>query len=224
MTGSIKGYNISKISKRKILKGLSCDALNALIDSEALEEQCLKALQTGGKVYGLYKKKELTALYILTNEKIGKSQINQPEINLTKDNIVDFILKGSDKEASSWSDKVEKEDAENEKAVSVYRLTQKYVIPECENVMAEFEKAILLELKEQVLFGEVYGVIWNDKVLVPRRINAGWLGSFSGLGFGIAMGISFGMIFKNVAIGISLGILWAIVFGTSFTTTTINRR
>lgn len=218
MIGYIKGYNISNITKNKANKKGFGVGIESVVSLEILRTNVLDALKDGGKVYGLYKKKELVACYIFKKEKTASSELTQPAvINLTEDNLSKIVQGKIDEVSTKDSSEILK----NEE-ITVFRFSEKYVSPQHAEVTNKFEKAILGELKEYILFGEVKAVIWEENILVSTQINAGSLGSINGLAIGIAMGFMFGVVFDNIAIGISLGMIWAISFGTLFRTINSN--
>lgn len=217
MFGYIKGYDISDISKRKAKKegfGLS---LNSIVSNEVLRNDVLEAIKNGGKVYGLYKKKEMIACYVFTKEKVDSAEINQPTIDLNKENMSKIIQGKTDEVSTENSNEVLKD-----KETTVLKLSGKYILPQHADVTQEFEKTLLAELKEYVVMGEIKAVIWEENILVATQIKVGALGTISGIGFGISIGFLFGLIFDNIAIGICLGMLWAMSFGTLFRTINSN--
>lgn len=215
MVGYIKGYNISNISKNKANKKGFGVGMDSVVSLEILRTNILDALKDGGKVYGLYKKKELVACYIFKKEKTASSELTQPAvINLTEENLSKIVQGKIDEVSTEENSEILK----NEE-ITVFRFSEKYVSPQHTEVINQFEKAILSEIKEHILFGEVKAVIWEENILVSTQINAGSLGSINGLAIGIAMGFMFGVVFDNLAIGISLGMIWALAFGTLFKST-----
>ena len=215
MIGYVKGYNISNITKNKANKKGFGVGMDSVVSLEILRTNILDALKDGGKVYGLYKKKELVACYIFKKEKTAGSKLTQPAvINLTEDNLLK-VVQGKIDEASTE----ENSNILKNEEITVFRFSEKYVSPQHKEVINKFEKAILQELKEHILLGEVTAVIWNENILVSTQINVGSLGSINGLAMGIAMGFMFGVVFDNIAIGVSLGLIWALAFGTLFKST-----
>lgn len=215
MIGYVKGYNISNITKNKANKKGFGVGMDSVVSLEILRTNILDALKDGGKVYGLYKKKKLVACYIFKKEKTAGSKLTQPAvINLTEDNLLK-VVQGKIDEASTE----ENSNILKNEEITVFRFSEKYVSSQHKEVINKFEKAILQELKEHILFGEVTAVIWNENILVSTQINVGSPGSINGLAMGIAMGFMFGVVFDNIAIGVSLGLIWALAFGTLFKST-----
>lgn len=58
MTKYERGYGIKVISKGMVKKAAFGDAIKAVTDTAVLQEKMQKALDTKGKVYGLYHKRQ----------------------------------------------------------------------------------------------------------------------------------------------------------------------
>ena len=214
MFGYVKGYNISNITKRKAEKEGFGVGLDNVVSPEILRKNVLDALKDGGKVYGLYKKKELVACYVFKKEKTASSEINQPAvISLTKDNLSKIVQGKIDEVSTETSNEILK----NEE-ITVFRFSEKHISPQHTAVTNQFEKAILEELKEYIILGEVKAVVWEENILVATQINAGSLGSISGIGLGVSFGLMFGMVFGDLLMGFMIGIIFAFAFGTLFKT------
>lgn len=84
--------------------------------------------------------------------------------------------------------------------------------------MEQFEKAIITEFKERLIFEEVKAVIWNDKILTAKKVKIGSYGYASALPLGISIGMLFGLALDNIALGVCFGAAWALLFGTAFRT------
>ena len=203
MFGYVKGYDIRNISKRKAEKEGFGVGLNSVVATEALQKGVLEVINNGGKVYGLYKKKEMVACYILTKEKVNNTEINQPVISLNEENISKIIQGKIDEVSTDNSNEVLK----NEEVI-IFRLSEKYISPQHANVMQEFEKVLISELKEYIVLSEVKAVIWEENMLVATQVKAGALGSVGGLAVGMLFGMIIGISLDNIGLGIALGMLW----------------
>ncbi|MBQ2802507.1 MAG: hypothetical protein IJF07_01255 [Lachnospiraceae bacterium] len=213
MIGYIKGYDISMVSKRRANRADFGLELSSIVPQEELKKAVLTALCAGGKVYSLRKKKKLVACVIFTKEQMDSTEITQPQISLTKENILGFLTKGTLIDNSFENTKVQLQGKE----IKIYRLVQQYILPEYQEVEQELEQVILLDMKELMIWSDIQAVFWKENILVSKQIHAGALGAFSGISFGISMGITFGIIFDNVALGICFGVLWATTMGMAFT-------
>ena len=149
----------------------------------------------------------------VSNETEGKGILYDIADELENDEILNDIKKDIEEMVDLVIDK--KEDS-TDKEVTVYRLTDIYNQSVPADVLEEFEKAILAELKELVVMDEVKAVIWNEKILTQKKVNAGTLGYVNAIPLGMSIGVMFGVVFDNLALGICLGMLWGVVFGTVF--------
>lgn len=52
--GSVKGYDVKEISKKKVSLVNLSEELESIVSKEELTEKMEKALENGGKVYTLY--------------------------------------------------------------------------------------------------------------------------------------------------------------------------
>ena len=198
MTKYEKGYGIQVISKRMVKKATFGEPIQAVKDISALQEQMQHALDTEGKVYGLYHKKDLMGYYIVTKETLKKEQIEYPF------------------EESIFSLSDNKKDE-----ITVYRLQEFYLLPACESMREGFEADVFTELKESMIFYDVKAIIRGEEALVLVEKKKSELGRIGGIGlggsFGLLYGIIFGTLFDNIALGICFAMLWGISFGTIFT-------
>ena len=203
MLGHMKGYEIKSISKRRANKEDFGSSLSQVVAQDTLKEEVLGALETKGKVYGLFKEKELAAIYIFEKIKTKESEIPYLKLNVNKDNILEFITKGTADEVSE--EEVKEAAPVNDKETNVYRFVGKYSQPTDEKVIEDFEKMIRAELKEMILWGEVTAVIWGEDVLVIKKIKTEGKGFVSAIPLGMGFGLAIGIALKNVGLGIGKG-------------------
>ena len=193
MTKYEKGYGIKVISKGMVKKAAFGEAIKAVTDITVLQEKMQKALDTGGRVYGLYYKKELKGYYIFSKEVLKKEQI---EYDFEKSV---FAFFGNKKDE-----------------INVYRLIESYMLPACESMREGLEKDIKEELKENMVFYEIKAIVWNEEALVLEEKKGSGFGGIGGMGIGLLFALSYGMLFDNLALGICLGMMWGVCFGTIF--------
>jgi len=203
MFGYIKGHEIKNISKRKALK--------EDFGSEIRREKVLRAIEEKGKVFGLYKKKELVACYVFERQKVKESDVPYQRYDLSMDNIWEFV---TNKNLEGNVDVSEV--AVSDKEVYMYYLTEQYTKNLAEEIKEQFEKDLLVEFKELLFVEEVGAVVWNDRVLTPKMIKVGKKGYISALPLGLSIGMLFGIVFDELAIGLALGLAWAMAFGLLF--------
>jgi len=245
MLGKMKDYQIKTIFKFIAKKEGFGLAESTAVQKEEQQGTVLEALKNGGNVFGIYKKKELQACYVFERAKVMENEIPYPKYDLNKENAWDFItghdvqepeapVEESEEETGffgelkedldemidSVADTDEEEDDQKNKEVTVLRLKEVYNHTVPAEVLEEFEKAILTEFKELILLDEVKAIIWNERILVPKKVKVGGLGYINALPLGMMIGVAFGVAIDNIALGISLGMLWGIAFGSLFTTIT----
>lgn len=193
MTKYEKGYRIQRISKRMVKKAAFGEAIQTVKDVSVLQEQMQEAVATEGKIFGLYRKKELMGYYIFTKEILKKEQVEYS----FKESI--FALSDNKKDE-----------------VTAYRLIDSYMLPECEGMKDGFEKDIKAEIKEAMLLYDVKVVIWQEEAFViEEKKNAGW-GGIGGIGMALLFGIVYGQIFDNIGLGICFAMMWGVSFGSIF--------
>lgn len=183
MTGYIKGYDIISISKKRSQKISIGTKLSELVSDGELRAQMLDALESGGKVYALRKKKELYACCIFRK---------------TERNADDFMT-------AERSEKLKSKD------LSVYELVYEYRAPETDGIAEKIKDNFLAELKEQAAFYDCKAIIWNNDYYVPASIADGR--DYRGFLIGLAIGAGYAIIFDNWCLGIALGVLFSQTFG-----------
>lgn len=202
MTKYEKGYGIQVISKRMAKKAAFGEAMQAVKDIVILQEQMQEALASGGKVYGLYHKKDLAGYYIFSKKTLKKAQIEYPF------------------EESVFSVAYTKKEE-----IEVYGLVEAYMLPECESMKEGFEQDVKAELKESMLLMDVKAVLWHDEALVlqeKKAEGAGKIGNMvTPIALAVLLGITFGQIFDNIALGICFAVMWGVTFGVTFTSATV---
>lgn len=245
----MEGYQVREISKRRAEKEYFGNGLEGIVAKEKLREEVLKALRGKGRVFDLYSKKEkkTVACYIFEKQQVKSSEVPYQKIQLTKDNLWEFIKTGRVEEAKvsgednnseeynnaeanysekSYSEKMET-GQEEDKDILVYSLTGQYNIGLPEDTIKIFEKCILAELKEDVIANQMdsaflgtdtpEAIIWNNATLRPSKVKVGSFGYINALPLGLGTGVALGVALDNIALGICFGFLWAMIFGMAFT-------
>lgn len=110
-----------------------------------------------------------------------------------------------------------KENKQASKPVAVIRLKAVYNHSVPEDILEEFEKAILKEFKELLMLNDVKAIFWNEKMLVQKQVKVGTMGYVNALPMGLGVGVAIGVALDNIALGMCLGMLWGLAFGTIFT-------
>lgn len=205
--GTIKGHDVVTMSKKKVEKANFGTPINSVIPEKSLQEEVLMALEDGGQVYALYKKKEMMACYILTKE-----LVNTAEYAVEEEREGQTALEQGD------SEEYEKQETRQNQQQMAYVLKKEYIVPEAESVREEFEKVILEEVKESTVYHDVKYIAWKDTLLAPEKVKLGGIEIAGGMGMGIALGILFGVALDHLAIGICMGVAFGYIFSTNFRT------
>lgn len=179
----IKGYDITLLGKRSLKKLRLSPAMQAVIDTNTLKAQMEAALEENGRIYALYRKKELVACYLFAKRtRTAESFLKEEDLS-----------------------RIRKADH-----VTVYELIHDYNTPETEARRGEVEGAFLQDLKECSLLYGVDAILWKEHYFLPEFGDAS---SGDGVAIGIALGLLFGLIFDNIALGVLIGIALSPLFG-----------
>lgn len=206
--GKIKGYNIVCFSKKKAEKGNFGTAIHSVIQEKELQEEILAALASGGQVYALYKEKEMMACYIWVKDLVNVAEY------------AEFEEKGE--ELTSIEEKMQGTGEKQQRMALV--LKKEYMVAAAEEAREQFEKVILEEVKESMVYQDIKHIAWKDTLLVQEKIKIGNLEIAGGIGFGIALGMMFGIVLDNIGIGILLGLTFGYMFATTFRTLYRNKK
>lgn len=206
--GKIKGYNIVCFSKKKAEKGNFGTAIHSVIQEKELQEEILAALASGGQVYALYKEKEMMACYILVKELVNVAEYAEFEEKV--------------EEHVSMEEKIQETREKQQRMALV--LKKEYMVAAAEEAREQFEKVILEEVKESMVYQDIKHIAWKNTLLVQEKIKIGNLEIAGGIGFGIALGMLFGIALDNIGIGILLGFAFGYMFATTFRTLYRNKK
>lgn len=237
MLKELEGYQIKTIFKFMAKKEGFGLAECGTAKKEEQQRTVLEALKNGGNVFGIYKKEELQACYVFEKTRVAESEIPYPKYDLNKENAWDFIIghdvpesQEDESEADVFNDiakdleemgkmlsELEIKDEKDDKQVSILRLKEMYNASVPAAVLEQFEKAIITEFKELIVISEVKAIIWNEKILVPKKVKVAGSGYINAISLGICIGVGLGIALDNIVLGILLGILWGLAFGSAFT-------
>lgn len=183
MIGYIKGYDIVSISKKRSQKMEIGTKLSGLVSDEELRAQMFDALENGGKVYALRKKKELYACCIFR-----KTEMNADELM-----------------TAEMSGKLKS------KELNVYELVYEYRAPETDGIAEKVKNNFIEELKEQAAFYDCKAIIWNEDYYMPESFAEGR--SHEGFIIGLSIGLVYGLCLDNWCLGIALAVVFSQTFG-----------
>lgn len=191
-----KGYDMIRISKREAMKDDVFESLSAIKNTEVLRGQVLTALENGGRVYGLKKKKEVVALIIFEKEEKSRHEFEE--------------LIQHDEELGITLEKLPK----GLRKVVIYKLVTEYNLAGHDEAMAWFQKSVRADMQSLIAGGSCYLVHMKDETLSLQQIeeeNFGFNGG--GLAIGLSIGLIFGIVMDNIGLGLCFGILYSLMFG-----------
>lgn len=188
-TTKFSRLHVKSISKRKLEKWRAGTKISALVEESKLREKMTEALQSDGRIYAYYEKKDMIACFLFT---AAIEEITTPYIEGQE------LLKEDQKEKEG-----------EKKPEKIYRLTDIFLLPEYEEHAARMKEYILADMKEWIALTDASAIYWEEEIIRKKKIKLGSLGYFTGITFGISMGILFGIAFDNIALGICLGICFA---------------
>jgi hypothetical protein len=225
--------SICIIGKRRASRANFDAALSALAGDELVNNVTevsgnvvLDVLEKKGRVYGVYQEKELVGIYIyeriedffvkVENEDSDKKAGTRFQIN----NIKEFFEMTDD-------DVVDFEDWFFGESKAIYRLVSHYLLALGEEYKDEIEKYIAADLKEQIEWGQIAGVLQDEKLTYRRNLDNNErvaYGNTLGYGAGFAIGVGFGwLVFDSISMGLLWGVCYAAIGGLIFTNATTKK-
>jgi hypothetical protein len=195
-------------------------------DSKTPGKRVMDILKSKGRVYGVYQDNELVGIYIyeriedffvkVENEDSDKKAGTRFQIN----NIKEFFKMTDD-------DVVDFEDWFFGESKAIYRLVSHYLLALAEEYKDEIEKYIAADLKEQIEWGQIAGVLQDEKLTYRRNLDNNErvaYGNTLGYGAGFAIGVGFGwLVFDSISMGLLWGVCYAAIGGLIFTNATTKK-
>lgn len=193
LISTVKEYDIYTVNEKRLAKPGFGDRLKDITDVERLEDEITGILAGNGRVYGIYKKKELVGVYLFEKVEDYFVKDEYPVIKLGKKEF-DFekFWYGSNTEA--------------------YVFRRSVCLDEMRDIEERIKKDIKIDLSDRIQLGIVAGVAWEDQLMYRKNVEEkanGILGVIGGFAIGCAIGM---MIFQDW-IGIGLGFLYAAILG-----------
>jgi hypothetical protein len=228
-----KKLNICKIGNRRASRDNFDAALSALSENEFIKnnvtgetnsktpgKSVLDILKSKGRVYGIYQEKELVGIYIYERLEDffvnvdNKDSKEKTETKFKINNIREFF-KMTDADVSAFEDKILGE------SKAIYSLVSHYLSDMAEKYKDEIEKYIVADLKEQIEWGQIAGVLYDEKLIYRRSLEQkgrGISGNTLGYGAGFTIGAVFGwLVFDSISMGLLWGVCYAAIGGLIFT-------
>jgi hypothetical protein len=182
-------------------------------NSKTLGKRVLDILKSKGRVYGIYQEKELVGIYIYERledffvNAENKDSTEKTETKFKINNIREFF-KMTDADVSDFEDNILSE------SKAVYRLVSHYLSDMADEYKDEIEKNIVADLKAQIEWGQIAGVLHDEKLIYRRSLDQKGKGA-SGITLGYGAGFTIGAVFGWLVFdSISMGLLWGVCFAT----------
>lgn len=194
-----KGYHLVEITKRAVKKETFWDNMQAFPNAHVLREQVLSMLESGGKVYGMKKKKEWIAVMLFDLEE--KSRHDFEEVK-EQDEKLGIPLE-------KWPKELQK--------VKVYQYAGEYSIEGHEHAAECFQKMVADQFRTMISLGSCHMVYMKENMISLQEIEKESLGmEAGGLALGLCIGLMFGLLTGHLLLGIGLGVLYSVLFGNVF--------
>lgn len=184
------------MSKRRLEKPEPWEGLSAVTDVEALRKEIDDIMEANGRVYGIYRKKSLIAVYVFERQKDYFEQ---------SDSKVKLGGKEFDMEKFWYGDCTD--------ALRFQRAVCLEAAKECKEKM---EEEIRQDLKEQIVCGQVAGVEWNQALMYRKNLqNQNHQSSGAAFGYlgGFAMGFIMGIAMDSIPLGLCFGASFSLLWG-----------
>lgn len=191
---TVKQFNTHTMNLRRLNKAEFGKRLSDITDVETLKKEIADILEKNGRVYGIYEKKELVGVYLF--ERREDYFIKEDSGVKLGDKEFDFekFWYGTSTVAFSFKKEVCLEG-----------------MNECKE---KIEKDIRFDLKEQIEWGQVAGVEWNEELMYRKNLEKKTSSSVWGYIVGYAMGFVMGwLIFDSISMGLCFGLMYACIWG-----------
>jgi hypothetical protein len=219
-----KKLSICTINKRRasrenfevMLSALAGDELvkNNVIhepNSKATGNMVLDMLENKGRVYGIYQEKELVGIYLYERiedffVKVENTGSDEKAGTRFKINDIKEFFKMTDDDLSDFEDWVFGE------SKAIYRLVSHHLSDVAEEYKDEIQKYIVADLKEQIEWGQIAGVLNGEKLIYRRSLDKKSAAvNTLGYGAGFTIGACFGwLVFDSI----SMGLLWGVCYAS----------
>ncbi|MBD5156392.1 MAG: hypothetical protein HDT13_01960 [Butyrivibrio sp.] len=194
---TVNKYNTHTINKRRAEKEDFALLLSEITNVEEIKEKVRNSIENKGRVYGIYRKKELVGVYIF-------------------ERLENYFVKNDDASVVIGGKKINFEGAWLGESSAAFRLTDKILRDEVREYEKKIEKDIRADLSEQISFGQIAGVEWGDELIYRRQLEkkSGGIGCIWGYIGGFALGMYMGwMLFKSFLMGLCFGVTYASLWG-----------
>ena len=191
---AVKQFNTYTVNNRRLNRAGFGERLSDITDVDELKREIADTLEKKGRVYGIYKKKELVGVYIFERWEDYFSKCKSGIKLGGKEFDFDKFWYGTSTEALYFKK-------------CVY-------VEEIEDYKEKIEKDLKVDLTDQIQIGQVAGVEWNNKLMyrknLQKKSNQDWIKILFWFAMGFVMGLT---IFHEFYMALLLGGMWGSVGG-----------
>ena len=191
---TVKQFNTQTINQRRLNRPAFGKRLSEITDLESLKNEIADILEKNGRVYGIYEKKELVGVYLFERRE---------DYFVQRDSGVKLGDKEFDYEKFWYGT-----------STAALQFKKAICLKDVNECKEKIEKDIRTDLTEQIEWGQVAGVEWNEELMYRKNLekksgNSIW-GYFVGYAIGLLMGW---IVFDSIAMGMSFGLMYAVMWG-----------
>lgn len=191
---TVKQFNTHTMNQRRLNRPEFGKRLSDITDVEVLKKEIAEILEKNGRVYGIYVKKDLVGVYIFEK---------QEDYFVKRESGVMLGDKEFDYEKFWYGT-----------STAAFRFKKAVCLEDMNECKEKIEKDISLDLKEQIEWGQVAGVEWNEELMYRKNLEKKPSNSVWGYGVGYVLGFVMGwIIFDSISLGLCFGLLYACMWG-----------
>lgn len=195
---TVKQFHTCTMSKGKLAKLKLEEGLSEVTDAEELKKEIADLLEHNGRVYGIYRRKELVGVYLYERQEDYFIKTDSGVILGGREFDFDKFWYGTGTAALVYVKSVCSEE-----------------LGECRE---KIEKDLRIDLKEQIEWGQIAGVEWEDELMYRKNLKdeknkVG--GMVPGYLLGFAIGFVLGYVtMDSLTLGICFGASFACLWGS----------
>lgn len=193
LISTVKEYNTYTMNEKRIAGHGFGDRLKDITDVEKLKDEIAGILAKKGRVYGIYKKKELVGVYLF--EKVENYFVKDEYAGIKLGN------KEFDFEKFWYGSSTE-----------AYVFRKSICLDEMKDMEEKIKKDLKSDLIDQIQFGIVGGVEWEDQLMYRKNVEEKTNGIMGVIG-GFAIGFAMGWIIFHDWMAFGLGFLYSFILG-----------
>ncbi len=190
------------LNKRRIVRENFSSSLMKLSGDTDISCQVFAAIEQKGRVYGIYQNKDLIGLYIFEWLEDFFVEYNSKEVETDQNSDIHNLMNDLQKVF--------------EVGKAAYRLIFNHLLEPAISSKNKIEELIQKDIKEQMEWGQVSGIVWDDMLIYRNTLDKKTRNGSSGAGY--AMGFVLGMVmgwllFDSILLGLCFAPVYAGLFG-----------